>query len=246
MIVLKVGGSVFGRDTTSAEVDDDSLMRLAAEVRPLVGRLVVVHGAGRFPRTLLPPGLVDNVIPAADEAAVAALRLALEEVSARVTGAWSGEGLPVTTTSTSSPEELRGLLTAGRLPLLRGDVSAAAEGFRIDSSDRVTERVALALGALRVVWASDVDGVLDPGGRPLKLLTSVSRRELEKWFDPWREPSPPGTGEMRGKIEAALRLAAEGIPSTVVNGRVAGRVEAALAGREVMGTVVPAPREGDA
>lgn len=238
-LVLKVGGSVFAREEAAPRLDRDCLERLASELEASLGSLVVVHGAGRYPRSLLPADLEGSRLPPGARIAVRRLRRALDGISAGVAATWSRAGLPVERVADVDGEEIGRLLARRRLPLLRGDVVETPDGYRVVSSDLTTEVVALALGAARVVWATDVDGVLrspEAGAEVVDSLTELSEVG-------WIEPAPPAgrsTGEMRSKVMAALRLARRGIPSWIVNGRADGRVAAALDGRSVPGTRVEA------
>jgi isopentenyl phosphate kinase len=158
-------------------------------------------------------------------------------VAGGVDAVWTACGLPLTRCTSVDAAELAGLLDRGRLPVLAGALGEADGGVLIVSSDRVTETVATALGAARVVWATDVDGVLSAPGEAGELVAALDPLDAGR-SAALVDPAEPSTGSMRGKVESALRLAAAGIPSQIVNGRVPGRVAAALAGRPVLGTRV--------
>ena len=238
MQVLKIGGSV---------LDASGLEALAAELRPWAEQLVVVHGAGRRPRAQLPPTREGRRIPASDAAAAARVQRAVAEVHGRVMHALRGAGLEVEgvgladwarTDGTGRLEAVRlevvrAAFAGRRVPVLHGDVLAEPDGaFRIVSSDEVVECVASRLGCSQVVWATDVDGVLAADGSVLPRLEpgdlgAVQRRAAD---------AGDATGAMSGKIDEALRLAAGGVPSWIVNGCVPGRVAGALRGQPQIGT----------
>jgi isopentenyl phosphate kinase len=130
------------------------------------------------------------------------------------------------------------LISAGVSPLLCGDVLVEGPGsFRIVSSDKVVVALAGRLPVSDCVFATDVDGVWDSAKQlipavtvPNRSVSASDRRDV--------------TGGMSAKIGAALEIAATGARTTIVNGRVRGRVRDALNGRAVIGTRVtcPAPR----
>lgn len=124
------------------------------------------------------------------------------------------------------------LLDAGVSPLLCGDVLVEGPGvFRVVSSDAVTVAVAQRMPVSDCVFATDVDGVLDPAG---KLMREVSTPDLAANENDRKDV----TGGMSAKITAALAIAATGARTTIVNGRIRSRVRDALARRPVTGTLV--------
>lgn len=124
------------------------------------------------------------------------------------------------------------LLDAGVSPLLCGDVLVEGPGiFRVVSSDAIAVAIARRMRVSDCVFATDVDGVWDSAGQ---LIREVTEPGLAVGDSDQRDV----TGGMSAKIAAALEIAATGARTTIVNGRIRGRVRDALARRTVTGTRV--------
>jgi isopentenyl phosphate kinase len=134
------------------------------------------------------------------------------------------------------------LIDAGVSPLLCGDVLVEGPGvFPVVSSDTVLVALARRMRVSDCVFATDVDGVWDPAGQLIAEVTESGRAVDDS-------DRRDVTGGMSAKIAAALEIAATGARTTIVNGRVRGRVRAALTRRAVIGTRVMshAGRPGEA
>lgn len=99
------------------------------------------------------------------------------------------------------------------------------------NADTVAGEVAVALPAERLVFLTDVPGVLDSDGAVRPQLSAADAQELLQ--------SGVVTGGMIPKVESALRAASAGVPAAVVDGREAGALRAAVAG-ESSATAKPA------
>jgi acetylglutamate kinase len=88
------------------------------------------------------------------------------------------------------------------------------------NADTVAGDVAAALEAERLVFLTDVPGVLDAEGAAWPELSAAEAGELLK--------GGAVTGGMIPKLEAALAAAAAGVPTCVVDGREAGVLRALL------------------
>lgn len=114
------------------------------------------------------------------------------------------------------PRPIQTMVAAGYLPVIAPlAVLGSPEGQ--DSSqllnvnaDTAAGAIAVALDAARLVFLTDVDGVLDHNGRLIPRITSQQADNLM------------GTGVVKGgmipKLEASLHAASHGTPSYMVNG----------------------------
>jgi isopentenyl phosphate kinase len=128
---------------------------------------------------------------------------------------------------------LRRLVDSGVAPLLCGDVLAEGPGiFRIVSSDAIAVTIAKRMRVSDCVFATDVDGVFGAGGQLLPVVTEPGAAAAVG------SDQRDVTGGMSAKISAALLIAGTGALTSIVNGRIRGRVRDALARREVKGTRV--------
>ena len=121
---------------------------------------------------------------------------------------------------------LHGVAAGGAVAVL-APIAVEVEGQAVRSqllnvnADTVAGEVAAALEAERLVFLTDVPGVLDGDGEVLPELTAAQARDLLE--------SGTATGGMIPKLEAALVAAAASVPTHVVDGREAGVLRALLA-----------------
>jgi len=90
------------------------------------------------------------------------------------------------------------------------------------NADTAAGEVAAALGADRLVFLTDVPGVMDAAGAVRRRLSAADAREL----------LDAGTvsGGMIPKVEAGLRASEAGVPTAIIDGREAGALRRLLAG----------------
>lgn len=131
-----------------------------------------------------------------------------------------------------STEPIKRLVAAGVSPVLGGDLLVEGPGvFRVVSSDAIAVAIARRLGVGDCVFATDVDGVWDPAGA---LVPELTEPDVPVNDSDLRDV----TGGMSAKVLAAMDIAATGARTTIVNGRIRGRVRDALIRRDVTGTRV--------
>lgn len=126
----------------------------------------------------------------------------------------------VGTVTSAEPRALEGLLSQGRLPVV-APLAAGPDGSLLNvNADAAAAALAGAIGARRLVFLTDVEGVADAAGRLRERLDPLEARRL---LD-----SPAVSGGMRPKLTACLAAARAGIREIVIAGP--ARREAALAG----------------
>ncbi len=248
--VVKIGGSTLGRHDTSL----DDIAALHKEGR----RFVVVHGGGatitqwlekhgvesRFVRGLrvTDEATLDVVVAVLAGLVNKQLVAALEARGAKAMGASGADGAIlrarrydpelgfVGEITTVAADALRSVVEGGAVAVL-APIAIEADGDAIRpqllniNADTAAGEVAAALGADRLVFLTDVAGVMDAGGAVQPRLGQDAARELLK--------SGAVAGGMIPKVESALRAAAAGVPTVVVDGREAGALRKALTGEQI-------------
>ncbi|WP_322819169.1 acetylglutamate kinase [Tepidiforma sp.] len=247
--VIKIGGSTLGAtDTTYADI---AALARKGDVPVVVHGggaeasrwLDAMHIPSRFERGLrvtdervLPvvvavfAGLVNKRIVAAIDAA-GARAVGISGADARLLRCriadsalgLVGEPLEV------DPAPIRALLDAGLVPVISsiGCVpSQPADQLVNVNADTVAASVAAAVGARRLVFLTDVEGVRGPDGERIDRLDAARARTLVV----------DGTisGGMIPKIEACLHAAGLGVEVQIVDGRVPG----ALRSLDNAGTII--------
>lgn len=213
---------------------------------------VIVHGAGSFghPQALAHGIGRRRLAGDALRAAVIEVRGVVHDLQARVVDALRDVGAPAVAVPAATAAHLHGnrldlhpgpfleLIDHGFLPVTGGDVVFDPRlGLRILSGDEIVRRLAGDLHARRAVFATDVDGLVLDGRRIVELPARAGGGVLSNV-----KPGADATGGMRGKLEAALALQKGGIDVVLVHGGRAGRFAAAVAGRDVEGTFLPAAK----
>ncbi len=133
-----------------------------------------------------------------------------------------------------NPFPLEELLRLGYLPII-APIAIEADGggsqLLNTNADTAAGEIAAALGAERLVFLTDVEGVLAGDGRLLARLSTAEARALIA--------AGVAGGGMIPKLEAAVRAAAAGCATHIVGGTTPGALARVLSG-EGGGTVVAA------
>ena len=253
-IVVKIGGSTLGQhDTTLTDVA--ALHRAGRRI------VVVHGGGAEISRWLaihnVPSRFVDGLRvtdAAARDVVVAVLAglinkqlvaqfAALDVKAIGLSGADAGLlstriGNPelgyVGTEGTADPAPLAALADAGLLPLVAPIGLAPTENgpeLVNVNGDTIAGEIAAALGRCRLVFLTDVAGVLDGDGALVETLDGAARARLHA----------AGTlkGGMLPKIDACVRAVSAGASAVILDGRREGALAAAL-GENPSGTLVQA------
>jgi len=199
--VVKLGGSVLTRKKEVERVRPKVLRRLAEEVGS-VGAipLVLLHGAGSFghpgARTFGLARPPDPGVPTARRGRGAAVVAAevrrlhltvLRELIHAGVSAWSVPAANLARNragrlATLDVAPFRSALSSGLVPVSFGDVVPDEDwGWSILSADTLALTLAAELGARRVVFVSDVPGILRPATGRRATLQRASRRH-HRWL----------------------------------------------------------------
>jgi len=249
VVIVKLGGSVITRKQEVEKLRPKVLRRLAREVAEVRDRRVVLlHGAGSFGHPgarrfglAVPPGEGASGAERVRGASVVAAevrRLHLAVVRELVRAGASPFSVPMSTHARNRASELvhldpapvREALEGGFLPVSFGDVVPDESwGSSILSADTIAVALVPALGAERVVFVTDVEGILEgiPGRR-----RSVVRNVTAETVAALRAPSARSdvTGGIRGKATAMLAIAAAGADAGLISGLSDGAVSRAIRG----------------
>jgi glutamate 5-kinase len=126
---------------------------------------------------------------------------------------------------------LKALLDAGAVPILNENDSVSVEEIKFGDNDQLAALVAPLVDADLVVLLSDIEGLLDAGGRRIPRVRDVAADALPHVRAPTK--AGPGTGGMASKVEAARRANLAGADVIVADARVRGIIESILRGDDV-------------
>ncbi len=260
-VIVKLGGSVITRKREVERLRPKILARLARElVDGASGPLVVLHGAGsfghpgarRFGLAQAPaPGSGDRQrVRGAAVVAAEVRRLHVAVLRALIAAGGNPTSVPMATHAYNRTGELVALdpapfqaaLDRGLSPVSFGDVVPdEAWGSSILSADTIATALVKPLGAARVVFVSDVPGILvgERGGR-----RSVAAEVNEAVLAGLR-PTPGATdvtGGIRGKASAMQAIALAGADACLISGLSDGALRRAVRGDLVYGSWTHAAR----
>jgi isopentenyl phosphate kinase len=254
-VIVKLGGSVITRKREVERPRAKVLARLAEEIAGAPHeRLVLLHGAGSFGHPgakkfglALAPNSSQSAAERARGAAIVATevrRLHLLVLRALVRSGLAPASVPIATHARNragalvafDPVPFADALGRGLVPVSFGDVVPdELWGASILSADTIAERLVEPLSVRRVIFVSDVPGVLE--GPPRGRRTAVA--ELTDSVVDRLRPSSGAvdvTGGIRGKAEAMLRIARLGADAALISGLSDGGLSRALRGESVYGS----------
>lgn len=247
MDLVKLGGSVITIKAKPRTLRPRVLRRLASELAAARAPLVLVHGGGSFGHPRAMEARLHLGLRGRDQLpSIAAVQRDMRLLNLRVLEALQVAGLPAVSVpgalvaenkggriATLNPGPFMDYLDLGLLPVTFGDVVVDKDrGISICSGDDLMLLLAKGLSARRAIFVADVDGLMDPGGKPVAV---VRASEL-----PARPPIQPQgadvTGGMGRKVEVMAAMAKFGVAVELINGLRPGRLAAALRGEGVPGT----------
>jgi isopentenyl phosphate kinase len=245
LVLIKLGGSLLTDKTQPESLRMDILRRVAGEIADLArerqGGVVVGHGSGSFGHVTAARWRVHEGVQAAPDGAdplegisrtqhlAARLhRRVVAELLAAGARPWSFVPSSASTTARGRIASFDGAsleqaLDLGLLPVTYGDVLMDREqGCAIASTEAIFEALAEALerrgwtvGAC--LWLGETDGILDRAGRRIPEIRPGEADDLLPTVG--GSAGTDVTGGMRLRLETALRLAAKGIESWILDGR---------------------------
>ena len=129
-----------------------------------------------------------------------------------------------------NPELLMVLLKQGFLPVV-SPIGLGKDGVTYNiNADTTASRIAVSLGAYKIIFMTDVDGVLEKG----KLCAQLTSREVEKMIE-----KKVITGGMSPKVDAGLYCVKNGVESAqIINGTEPHSVIAELFTDQGIGTKI--------
>jgi len=249
IVLVKLGGSVITRKNEVEKVRPKVLARLAREVASVRDRRVILlHGAGSFGHPgakrfglAAPPIVGATSTERTRGAAIVAAevrRLHLLVLRELVHAGANPASVPMATHARNragalaqlDPSPIVTSLAGGFLPVTFGDVVPdEAWGSSILSADTIAVALATVVHPERVVFVSDVEGILEgPPGRRRSVVRDVTP-EVVAGLRPVAG-TVDVTGGIRGKATAMLAIAAAGADAGLISGLSDGAVSRAMHG----------------
>ena len=254
-IVVKLGGSIVTRKREAPRVRLKILARLSAELARCADvPIVLLHGAGSFghPGALrfgLAEAPASSSAPSERRRGAAIVSAEVRRLHGRVLDAlvdahstpWS---VPPASLAKNREGRLvhldhapfRDALALGLLPVAFGDVVPdEAWGTSILSADTLALELARRLPARRVVFVSDVPGILEPGASGRHRVIPSITPEVVRSLTP-AAGTPDVTGGIRGKAQAMWEIARAGVDAGLISGLSDGALLRAIRGDSSYGS----------
>lgn len=226
LTVIKLGGSLLTDKSEPYTYREDVLQGAAQEIAEcvsegLIENLVLLHGVGSYghPPVLkhkLHKGFLgpEQLLPLSEtQESVGTLRHIIVK-------AFQKAGIPICLMYPSSmviadkmrmtdyfTEPLKGWASIGMVPLLGGDILIdSAMGWSVGSGDQLAVIVCKELGAKRLIFATDVDGIYDADPKTTEdaeLIAKVNLNDLETTLMKMGESGMvDASGAMKGKLQS--------------------------------------------
>lgn len=249
MKILKIGGSVITDKKGYKKPQHEQMKQMARAVGQVWSArerdLIVVHGAGSFGHALVQRHEINEGIQTDSQRfGYADTHASCAELSQLLVNAFLKENIPAISISPNSiirqrnkricefnEDVIFNYLSDGYLPVLYGDM---VPDLQLRGSVCSGDQIMAWLGrkADFLVFATNVDGVLDSKGR---LIEEISQENYEEVLKHLRETKNDVTGAMKGKIEELLGL---GTVSYIVNAAYPQRLIALLKGDKTICTEI--------
>ncbi len=255
MEVLKLGGSVVTDKDRPKTANLAAIKRLASEITTAGPRqLVIVHGGGSYGHPLAKEyDIVNGYQYPRQLAGFSLTHQAMVELNGIVVSALLDAGIPAVSIAPSSfivTEDRRitavdfalvkRAIESNIVPVLYGDaVLDSSRRFTILSGDQLAVRLATDLGASKILFGVDVDGVYTANPKLVKearLIEELSLSQMRGMIKIGEALSTDVTGGMLGKIGEARAAVEAGVEVQLVNALKPGVVKAALQGEKVPST----------
>ena len=235
LIILKLGGSIITEKGGAPSFRDRLFDKIAKELSNLEVNMILVHGAGSYGHPIAKEYSIHkgynnpSQLKGVTETKRSMLSLTLKIVDSLIK-----HNVPVVPFLSSSCMVAKSgrledidlapfkmLLDIGMVPLCSGDVIADQKtGFTIVSGDQIAVHLAKKLGADRVIFGCDVDGIFDsdPKINPTaKLIEKLTLDNLRDMTFRGESFTTDVTGGMSGKIKESLDFVSSGGEVIIMN-----------------------------
>jgi len=113
------------------------------------------------------------------------------------------------------------------VPIINENDSVAVEELRFGDNDKLSAEVAMLVEADMLILLTSVDGLLDEGGRIVRVVDDIDEvAQLAR-----QDRGKFSVGGMISKLQAVKLAVGAGIPTYITSGRKAGRIPGIVAGK---------------
>ncbi len=233
---MKLGGSAITDKSRACTPNLSLIQSVAGRVSRHLGPLVLLHGGGSYAHPVVTKAKLQEGYKGSFQLiSVSKTELYLDQLT-RIIGVslvLRGRAfVPIRPMSFimmnrgqiagSFLEPIKSALRLGLIPLIHGDLAFdRTKGYGVVSADRLASYLGLSLGASRVLFGCDVDGVYTENPKvssKAQLVTEINKKNANSVLRRLTtHRSSDATGGMLGKVKEALRIARNGRESCIFN-----------------------------
>jgi isopentenyl phosphate kinase len=255
MFIIKLGGSVITNKAKACCFKQETVDRLATEIKHAKKEVIVIHGAGSFGHILAKQYKLQTGLKQKKQLQGFALTQAMvQRLNTLVLDSFHAQGLPaislpphaIFSLSNHKLSSVDGTLftkylTLGFVPVSFGDVVLDTRlGFSICSGDLLVQKLAHQIKPEKVIFVLDEDGVYSAnpkGTRDATFFETVTVKDLKKLSTRVNAHADVTKG-MEGKLQTVAQIAHTGVDTILLNGNVHNRLYDTLKGKQVRSTIV--------
>ena len=254
LVLLKIGGSIITeKDVSEPTINEPNLERICEEIAESYKtgdfRLAIVHGAGSFGHPIVKrTGIHEGITRPNQVYSFAQTQLLQNMLNYEVCNMLQEFKLPAIPLQPSASaimnnkridtlnhELIQHLLDLSLIPVLFGvPAFDKTQKCSILSGDQIIVYLADKLHPQRIIFASNVDGIIASDGNLVEKITSENYDEIKKSF--YMANYDDVTGAMAGKISELKQLSP--IKAFIINGNSSGLIKDILLGKKVRGTSI--------
>ena len=235
LIILKLGGSVVTEKSGKPTFKDQLFDKIAKELSELEVKMLLIHGAGSYGHPIAKEYSIHKGYNNPKQLkGVTETKRSMFSLTLMIMDSLIKHNIPVVPFLSSSCmvaksgrlvdvdlNPFKMLLDIGMVPLCSGDVIADQNtGFTIVSGDQIAVHLAKKLGASKVIFGCDVDGIYDsdPKMNPsAKLIEKLTLDNLRSMSFQGESLTTDVTGGMSGKIKESLDFVSSGGEVIIMN-----------------------------
>ncbi|WP_457612076.1 isopentenyl phosphate kinase [Methanocaldococcus sp.] len=241
LIILKLGGSILSDKKREFSINWNNLERVALEIKEALNskkfKLIIVHGGGSFGHPVAKKYLKDNKFNNMEKG-FWEIQRAMRHFNNVVINTLQEFNIPALSIQPSSfvyycdglnfdLGAIKLMLDKNLVPVIHGDVIVTKDGFKILSGDDIVPHLSKNLKADRVLYATDVDGIIVEN----KVIDKIDNSNFDyiiKYLS--NSKGIDVTGGMKYKIIAMKENKIKGL---VFNGNVKYNIYKALLGEKI-------------
>lgn len=255
MHIIKLGGSVITNKAKECCFKQDTMDRLAAEIKKVNTQVIVIHGAGSFGHILAKQYRLNEGFKQKKQLHGFSLTHAMvQRLNSQVLDSLHNHGISAVSIPPHAVLRLinhkfshmgytifKQYMDLGFTPVSFGDVALDTRlGFSICSGDLLVQVLAAEFKPEKVIFVLDEDGLYSANPKTdadAVFIETATAKQLEK-LTTQRDAHADVTEGMKGKIYTIRQIAKQGIDTILVNGNIHNRLYDTLKGKKVRSTIV--------